>query len=159
MRREALHVLLARVIPALPTEPADVPGDEATRRCDFGASSLRPIFNIAQPCYSPRIGRNNLLGNSFSPHRIEIYYDVAKSFFTRWDSATSLCSRRKGMWCFAVNFNRSLVASTRYWSWNKKSVKHFMSGLIKCNCQSSLDPISHVTMAGVMSHMHFTRLI
>lgn len=83
MRREALHVLLARVIPALPTEPADVSGDEATRRCDFGASSPRPIFNIAQPRYILRIDRSNLLGNSFSPHRIGIYYDVAKSFFAR----------------------------------------------------------------------------
>jgi len=80
MRREALHVFLARIIPALPAEPANVPRDEATRRCDFGASSSRPIFNIAQPCYSLRI-KSNLLGNSFSAHRTGIYYDVAKSLF------------------------------------------------------------------------------
>lgn len=164
MRREALHVLLARVIPALPTEPADVPGDEAIRRCDFGASSLRPIFNIAQPRYSPRIDRNNLLGNSFSPHRIGIYYDVAKWLFARWDPAQRLFARFMKEWCFAVNFNRSHVASARYPSASKvkRSVKYFMCELIKCDCQSYrlwLSTWTHrVTMANVMSHMHFTRL-
>lgn len=46
MRREAPHVLLARVIPALPTEPADR-GEEATRRCDFGASPPRDPYLIS----------------------------------------------------------------------------------------------------------------
>lgn len=41
MRREAPHVLLARVIPALPTEPANE-GEEATRRCATSGASPSP---------------------------------------------------------------------------------------------------------------------
>lgn len=113
MRREALHVLLARVIPALPTEPADVPGDEATRRCDFAGLpprgpyliSLNPVIVRASTgvtCLETRflrtapeyitMSRSHFLRDEI-PHRLFVYVINALCIF---------------------NFNRSHVAKTRY---------------------------------------------
>lgn len=115
MRREALHVLLARVIPALPTEPADVPGDEATRRCDFAGLPPRGPYLIS---LNPVIVRASTgvtcLETRFLRTAPE-YITMSRSHFLRDEIPQSpLRSCHKCIRCFVVNFNRSHVASARY---------------------------------------------
>lgn len=161
MRREAPHVLLARVIPALPTEPADRKGggEEATRRCDFGASPSRDPYLISLVPVIVRASTGATCSETRFLRTAPEYITAALQshfFFLRRDFgiASSLVKRMprfvEWIWSISRDRYRSIKIHNQVASWGKKS--HAVE-LIKQLLKIPLW-LSYLTLLGVVMQYH-----